>query len=190
MKGNKSRCAFASLAGRRCWRYKVGYIVQRAGVWDLSWPFWSCMSSGSHLTWLQPNFTSFCWKRFVKILPTLSHRLELRRQEGAGERSAFLKKPMLGAASQGIHSNSPPSEIWLGVTTDLSPMEKHNWSLRSKGGEWVLQCLLLWNQRIFSSESFWAKFKLHQSTGLHKHFNEYSSGNEITLGNAFVGCFM
>lgn len=26
-----------------------------------------------------------------------------------------------------------------------------------------------------------------KTTGLHKHLNEYSSGNEITLDNAFLG---
>lgn len=31
------------------------------------------------------------------------------------------------------------------------------------------------------------KCKLCKTTGIHKHFNEYSSSNEITLDNAFLG---
>lgn len=51
----------------------------------------------------------------------------------------------------------------------------------------VLECLRLWNWRRFSPESCGTKGKFYQTTGLRKHFNEYSSSNEITLDNAFLG---
>lgn len=59
-----------------------------------------------------------------------------------GRDAAFLKKPVLGAASQRI-CFLRVQRVWVleraGVTTNLLPMEKHNSPVRSTGGGRVIE---------------------------------------------------